>query len=252
MWSQQRRCGFRLLTLTLSVCVCVCLFASVLHLLSSTSRPSFVNQRSAILCLHRVYRRRTLLFLCPFRFWMFPIKLRTKSDAYPTSSFCKLCTQSSAFTCIIYKPYLFTDCSCPLLWEQSCMHEFKSNNEVWVRFKILLFFLTYRFLLSFKLTQNWVKSIFTYPSPACIFISHSWLHVTLQFQPIYFTLGGGRGRGGGALRSSFQWPIKTSAAKQMWKVIFYLRSLVVSSLLFPPSTSAPLCWISTFSSRLIS
>lgn len=198
MWSQQRRCGFRLLTLTLSVCVCVCLFASVLHLLSSTSRPSFVNQRSAILCLHRVYRRRTLLFLCPFRFWMFPIKLRTKSDAYPTSSFCKLCTQSSAFTCIIYKPYLFTDCSCPLLWKQSCMHEFKWNNEVWVRFKILLFFLTYRFLLSFKLTQNWVKSIFTYPSPACIFISHSWLHVTLQFQPIYFTLGGGarKGRGG--------------------------------------------------------
>lgn len=72
-----------------------------------------------------------------------------------------------------------------------------------------------------------------------------------SFNP-FISLWGGGGRGGGALRSSFQWPIKTSAAKQMWKVIFYLRSLVVSSLLFPPSTSAPLCWISTFSSRLIS
>lgn len=233
MWSQQRRCGFRLLTLTLSVCECVCLFASVLHLLSSTSRPSFVNQRSAILCLHRVYRRRTLLFLCPFRFWMFPIKLRTKSDVYPTSSFCKLCTQSSAFTCIIYKPYLFTDCSCPLLWKQSCMHEFKSNNEVWVRFKILLFFLTYRFLLSFKLTQNWVKSIFTYPSPACIFISHSWLHVTLQFQPIYFTLGGEEGEGG-LFAALFSDPSKRLLLSKCEKSFS-----TCALLLFPASSSRP-------------
>lgn len=65
--------------------------------------------------------------------------------------------------------------------------------------------------------QTRAKSVFTSPPlpsmyQSCIFISHSWLHVTLELQPIYFTPG--------ALRGSFQGPIKVCAAKQMWNVIF--------------------------------
>lgn len=61
----------------------------------------------------------------------------------------------------------------------------------------------------------------------CIFISHSWLHVTLELKPIYFTPG--------ALRGSFQGPIKLCAAKQMWNVIFTGTLL----LLFSASSSPP-------------
>lgn len=70
---------------------------------------------------------------------------------------------------------------------------------------------------------------------SCIFISHSWLYVTLQLQPIYFTLG--------ALRGSFQGPIKLCAAKQMWNIIF-METVVVLSHLFFSSASISLCWIS--------
>lgn len=58
----------------------------------------------------------------------------------------------------------------------------------------------------------------------CIFISHSWLHVTLELQPIYFTLG--------ALCGSFQGPIKVCAAKQIWSVIFTQTLLLLSASSF--------------------
>lgn len=60
----------------------------------------------------------------------------------------------------------------------------------------------------------------------CIFTSHSWLHVTLGLQPIYFTLG--------ALRSAFQGPIKLCATKQMWNVIFTGTLLLFSASSSPP------------------
>lgn len=71
---------------------------------------------------------------------------------------------------------------------------------------------------------------------SCTFISHGRLHVTLQLQLIYFTLG--------ALRGSFQGPIKLCAAKQMWNVIF-TGTVAVLSHLICSSASISLCSIST-------
>lgn len=88
------------------------------------------------------------------------------------------------------------------------------------------------------------KSVFTSPLPSmyqsCIFISHSWLHVTLELQPIYFTPG--------ALRSSFRGPIKLCAAKQMWKVIFTGTAAAAAVLVFQPPDS--LLWISSILTHL--